>query len=107
MLLQANGLAGLGGTLVNTSQGIMRAVSINGQTVLVPSGITNLQQHQALQLLAAQQQQQQQGLLQLQQQAAAQQQQQQQSVLLPGGMLAGLSQQQLLALGRQQTPGQK
>jgi hypothetical protein len=105
VLLQANGLAGLGGTLVNTSQGIMRAVSINGQTVLVPSGITNLQQHQALQLLAAQQQQQQQGLLQLQQQAAAQQ--QQQSVLLPGGMLAGLSQQQLLALGRQQTPGQK
>jgi hypothetical protein len=103
MLLPSNGLAGLGGTLINTSQGIMRAVSLNGQTVLVPSGLTgssiqNLQQQQALQLLAAQQQQQ--GLLQLQQQ------QQQQNLLLPGGMLAGLSQQQLLALGRQQAPGQ-
>jgi hypothetical protein len=107
VLLQAGNLAGLGGTLVNTSQGIMRAISLNGQTVLVPAGANfqNLQQQQqqqqALQLLAAQaQQQQQQGLLQLQQQ-------QQQNVLLPGGMLAGLSQQQLLALGRQQTPGQQ
>jgi hypothetical protein len=111
VLLPAASLAGLtgGGTLINTSQGLMRAMSLNGQTVLVPAGNLQgqLQQQQVLQQLLQHNQQ-----VALQQQVAQQQQQQQQNVLglLPSGMLSGLTQQQQLALAlnrQQQAGGQK
>lgn len=102
VLLPAASLAGLtgGGTLINTSQGLMRAMSLNGQTVLVPAGnLQGLQQQQVLQQL-----------LQHNQQVALQQQQQNMLGLLPSGMLSGLTQQQQLALAlnrQQQAGGQK